>query len=185
MLKVERSGHATWHRKSHLKKLWISPTRETRDLGVRLEHILGRMGLYSDKWKITKLVMKNAGFFSDFILLNWVEEKGWWKYVSHSNAYSFLSPFTVSPVPGNQTWHSDQSCKFIQHQGCCQHFEDSLIIIFVLASASRADGCHADWKGVVVTGGRAWARDSQNRTLEYFHTKQLFLEMFKGLLDTP
>ena len=67
-------------------------------------------------------------------------------------AFSLLS---VSAVPRNQTWHSDQSFKFIQHQGCCQHFEDSLIIIFVLASASRADGCHADLKGGVVTGGRA------------------------------
>lgn len=45
-------------------------------------------------------------------------------------------------------------------------------------SASRADGCHADWKGGVVTGGKACARASQKRMLGCFHTKQLFLEMF-------
>lgn len=41
---------------------------------------------------------------------------------------------------GNQTWHNGLGCLLVQHQGCCQHSEDSMIIIFVLASGSRADG---------------------------------------------
>lgn len=59
----------------------------------------------------------------------------WWKCISHPNAYSFLSPSAVfAQSLGNWPWHSGLGCLFVQHQGCCQHSEDSALIIFVLAS---------------------------------------------------